>query len=88
LLFALGGAIRAFALKRAVENIALYIRKIEGTLAARSLDLMGWETFRRLKPPAEGFTTSGVMWSAWLFWALMILATILIPLSIRQKLPD
>jgi hypothetical protein len=84
LLFALGGAFRAFALKRAVENIALYIRKLEGALAEGPPNLVGWETFRRLRPPPEGFVTSGVMWSAHVFWALLILATVLVPLFIRS----
>jgi len=84
-LFSVAGTLRAFALKRAVENIALYIRKLEGVLAAAPLNLVGWETFRRLSPPAEGFVRSGVMWSTWFFWALLNLATVVIPAFVLMR---
>jgi hypothetical protein len=87
-LFAVAGAIRAFALKRAVENIALYIRRLEGALSAGPPNLVGWKTFRRLMPPAEEFVTSGVMWSAWFFWVLLILATVVIPVFVLLRLSN
>ena len=85
-LFSVAGATRAFALKRAVENIALYIRRLDAELCTGRPSLMGWETLRRLKPPTEGFKTSGVMWSAWFFWGLLVLATALIPIFVLLRL--
>jgi hypothetical protein len=80
-LFSIGGAIRAMALARAIENIATYIRQIENVLAARP-QLQGWEYFRRQKPPPLGLVVSGLSISARLFWCLLIAVTLSVPLAV------
>ena len=72
-LFSVGGGLRAVSLKRAVDNIADYIVKLDRLFAA-SPKLVGWETYRR-----QNKVSAGVMLSAQVLWWLFFGLTVLVP---------
>lgn len=76
-LFSVGGAIRAAALKKEVNNIASYIWEIEYVLATTLPNLPGWHRFREQKA-----LTAGLLRGARIFWSVLILITLVVPITI------
>ena len=73
LILSVFGAYRSFTLSKSVKRQYQYLQKLESELVASSGSLLGWFVYR-YKTPGVGMTRSRVV-----FWAALILITVLVP---------
>jgi hypothetical protein len=74
-LFSLLGGLRTFALIKSVRRLAAYIQTVESAFMNKRLE--GWETFITQN------RRQSIRYSIYLFWIILMLATIIVPIVIR-----
>ena len=78
-LLSIFGLYRSLMLKKSINYIVEYIRKIEETMYKENKNLEGYETFRYNSPK------SGVTKSVYIFWIILLIISLAISLNYVLK---